>query len=160
MDKELASYTLDELLDKQLTDTKSLINLLEQEKDILTRDPEAVERLAAEKQLVISRLEDLHNESNSLLQQTGYAGDRDGMQAFLAWCGGNDGHLHKRWGELLDNVKNCRRLSQVNGMIVEKSTQSLRQALAILCGQTLTDVSYDASGTTVSEASGRPLAKA
>jgi len=49
---------------------------------------------------------------------------------------------------------------QINGMIVEKSTQSLRQALAILCGQTLTDVSYDASGSTISEASGRPLAKA
>jgi len=160
MDKELANHALGELLDKQLSDTAMLINLLEQEKDILARDPGEVERLASEKQLVISRLEDLHNESNSLLQQTGYAGDRDGMQAFLAWCDNSNHSLHSSWVKLLDNIKNCRRMSQINGVIVEKSTQSLRQALAILCGQTLTDVSYDASGTTVSEASGRPLAKA
>ena len=160
MDKELASHALDELLSKQLSDTSTLISLLEQEKAVLAHDPEAMERLAAEKQHVISRLEELHNESNSLLQQTGYAGDRDGMQAFLAWCDNKDHKLHKRWDELLDNIENCRRLNQINGMVVEKSTQSLRHALAILCGQTLTDVSYDASGSTVSDNGGRPLAKA
>jgi len=160
MDKELASQALDELLNKQLSDTSALISLLEQEKVMLARDPDAVERLAAEKQPHISRLEDLHNESNSLLQQTGYACDRDGMQAFLAWCDNSDLMLRKRWDELLDNIENCRNLNQVNGMVVEKSTQTLRHALAVLCGQTLNDVSYDASGATVSDAGGRPLAKA
>lgn len=160
MDKELASRTLDELLTKQLADTAALIRLLEQEKSILTSDPEAVEQLAAQKQQVISRLEFLHNESNSLLQQTGYAGDRNGMQAFLAWCDNKECLLHKRWEALLENIENCRRLNQINGMVVEKSTQTLRHALAILCGQSITDISYDASGTTISDNSGRPLAKA
>jgi len=160
MDKELASHSLNELISKQLRDTSMLIDLLEQEKAILARDPEAIEQLAAEKQPVISRLEVLHNESNSLLQQTGYAADRDGMQAFLAWCDNQDHTLSKHWDELLDNIENCRRLNQINGMVVEKSTQTLRQALAVLCGQTLSDVSYDASGATVSDAGGRAIAKA
>ncbi len=160
MDKELASKALDQILGRQLSGTTRLIDTLKHEKAVLTSDPEAVERLAEEKRQLVSQLEELHHESNSLLQQTGYAGDSDGMQAFLAWCDDSEQTLHKHWQHLLENIESCRRLNQINGMVVEKSTQTLRHALAILSGQTVTDISYDASGARISDNDGRALAKA
>lgn len=150
---------LAKLLDREIAAAQSLLETLEQETEALGRDPEALEQAALRKQELVGGMEQLHRQRCELLAQAGCAPSRSGLEKFVARYD-LGGRLQERWQRLLALTERCRDNNLSNGAAVELSRMQLRQAVAILHGQSPQTVTYDASGESQSAGGSRVLAKA
>lgn len=148
------------LLDEQLTGTRRLNDLLQEEHEALTRlDSESVEALAAGKASELEALETRERARLRLLAAGGYAPDQAGMTAFLR-DHDPDGGLGRRWEQLLEEVRRCRHGNRRNGGILEVSRARIQQALEILRGQLPDAGGYGPKGKTSGYPNRRTIAKA
>lgn len=150
---------LAKLMDQEIEAAQALLDTLQAESEALGRDPEALEQAALRKQSLVTGMESLHQKRCTLLQSAGCAPTRSGLEDFLARFD-LGGRLQQRWQRLLDLTHRCRDVNLSNGAAVEMSRLHLRQALAIIHGQSPQTVTYGASGESQATATGRVLAKA
>lgn len=150
---------LAKLLDREIVAAQTLLEALQQETDALGRDPEALEQAALRKQELVENMEQLHRQRCALLAAAGCAASRSGMERFVARYDLQQ-RLQQRWQRLLELTENCRDANLSNGAVVEISRLQLRQALALLHGQSPQTVMYDASGESQAAGTSRVLAKA
>lgn len=150
---------LAKLLDREIASAKTLLDTLQQETEALGRDPQALEDAALRKQELVAGMEQLHRQRCELLARNGCAPSRSGLEQFVARFD-LGGRLQQRWQRLLELTERCRDNNLSNGAAVELGRMQLRQALAILHGQSPQTVTYDASGESQAAGGSRVLAKA
>lgn len=150
---------LAKLMDQEIETAQTLLETLQDETQALGRDPEALERAALRKQDLVSRMEGLHEQRCALLQRAGCSASRTGLEEFI----GRFDHgkrLHTRWLRLVEITEHCRDANLSNGAAVELGRLHLRQALAVMHGQSPQTVTYGASGKSLAAGLSRVLAKA
>jgi flagellar biosynthesis/type III secretory pathway chaperone len=158
MDKITCHNQFKRLLEQELIYVRELLDILAQERDALGHDRAKFESISMHKSEVITKLEQSSNRRTALLQDAGYAADKQGMDTCIQWCD-NKNVLLSRWQELLNLTSQCRDNNHVNGMIIESSRRSIHQALSILYGQPANNV-YSASGQSEEGGLSRTIAKA
>jgi flagellar biosynthesis/type III secretory pathway chaperone len=158
MDKITCHNQFKHLLDQELGYIRELLDILTQERDALSQDSVKIEAISTHKAEIITRLEQAGNLRTALLQDVGYAADKQGMDTCIQWCDNNN-VLQSRWQDLLNLTTQCRDNNHVNGMIIESSRRSIHQALSILYGQPANNV-YSASGQAEEGGLSRTIAKA
>ena len=150
---------LAKLMDQEIEAAGTLLEALQAETQALGRDPEALEQAALRKQALVTGMEALHQQRCDLLQRAGCTPSRSGLEQFLGkFDVGN--RLQRRWQRLLELTESCRDANLSNGAAVELSRLHLRQALAIMHGQSPQTVTYGASGESQAAGTSRVLAKA
>jgi flagellar biosynthesis/type III secretory pathway chaperone len=159
MDKQNCQNSLKQIMQQETGHTEKLLTLLDQERSLVSGNPEELMRVSEEKLKLIEQLELLNQKRNSIVQECGYAPDKQGMEACISWCS-PDKSLHAVWQQLSQNVIECRSQNQLNGSVMDNSMRAIRQALSILYGQTSQESGYNASGSEVNDKLSRSIAKA
>lgn len=150
---------LAKLMDQEIAAAQALLETLQAETDALGRDPVALEQAASRKQDLVTRMEALHGQRCSVLENADCTPSRSGMQRFLERFDVQD-RLQQRWQRLLELTEQCRDANLSNGAVVEVSRLHLRQALAIMHGHSPQTVAYGSAGESVAAGTSRVLAKA
>ncbi len=127
-----------------------------------TDDSERLQAIAETKQRLSDILGDLDRERSSLLREAGLDLDRTGVLAYLDRQSAADREpLDILWQRIETLTRDCRRLNQINGIVIEKRRRRAETALRLLQGQTPGDDLYTARGTTPpGTGPGHTLAKA
>ena len=100
-----------ELIRQETNLSDRLLELLQSENQALsTNNPEAIQQIASDKQLVIDSLESLGRQREILLQQAGFNNDKNGIESFLEQCNGD---LDKDWQRLIDVIAQCQRQNEI-----------------------------------------------
>ena len=150
---------LAKVMDQEIETAQTLLETLQDETDALGQDPETLQRVASRKQDLVHRMEGLHSQRCTLLQQSGCETSRAGLERFI----GRFDHgqrLQIRWRRLVELTERCRDANLSNGAAVELGRLHLRQALAVVHGHSPQTVTYGASGEGQTSGVSRILAKA
>jgi flagellar biosynthesis/type III secretory pathway chaperone len=140
--------------------TGRLDELLEQEFAALqVQDPRGLEEIAAQKQLVVSTLDNLETERRSMAAAAGFGADGDGMSQLLEWCG-DDSTVAAAWQDLLALAGRCERDNRRNGAINLMRREQMRGAIAVLSGNSECAPVYGPTGREAASAEHRELARA
>ncbi len=148
-------------LREELAGARHMLKILEEEQRALKRqDLPAMEAAAQAKLARHGEWEALAARREGLLRTAGFAEDRDGLAACIAWCD-EAGKLDGLWQQLAALLDSCRRLNRSNGLAVELCQRQVSDALAILHGGPAASTPvYDASGTATPRGEGRSLGSA
>ncbi len=116
------------LVEHQIDCARQLLGLLSREKDALdTRATNAVIDLAAEKERLAARLEELGSQRRAL-------------------SSGGDVTSGTRWEELRDLLRACRHQNVVNGSVIELSRRFTEQLLGMIRGTSSQETLYGPEG--------------
>lgn len=125
------------------------------------RDIAVIEQAVANKREVALSLDRLAHEQTALLLSSGFTGDAEGMQAFLASHDAPEADLGAQWSRLESLMQECRRLNEINGIVVQQSQQFVQQIIHALRGQENPATRlYDPLGRAVTDTASRPISKA
>ena len=149
----------DLLQQEQISASRLLATLEQQQQSLVESHPERIEASANASHSCIQELDQLEQKRNALAARLGYAADHDGMEGLIRWCD-YDGTLGIQWRKLLELARRCRDCNQVNGAVVDINRRRVRQALGILRGQQSDAELYGRSGQSAPDTLSRPLAKA
>ena len=149
----------DLLQQEQISASRLLITLEQQQQSLADQKPARIEASANASYNCIQELEQLEKKRNALAARLGYAASNDGMENLIRWCD-YDGTLGMQWRKLLELARRCRDCNQVNGAVVDINRRRVRQALEILRGQQPDAELYGRSGQSAPDTLSRPLAKA
>jgi len=158
-----ACSALGDLLQQELEAAVRLRVVLTTEHEaIARRDTDTLEQAVAEKQALLTQLEQSHKQRLALLSASGLDADPDGFATLLARCAGSGYDWSSRWEELKENLIACQRQNQVNGAVLENSRRTTHRALSILLGgQTDSPELYNQTGkATPSQLGGSRIIKA
>lgn len=124
-----------QLLQREVSCARLLLQLLESEHEILARkDADALEEMAKVKQERIQQLELISTQREK--QFASFAGVKinKNEQGAKYYQFDDNQQLSALWDELVDLAENCRDKNRINGGIVELASRQSRQALDILQG--------------------------
>jgi len=122
------------ILKQQIDAASALQDLLSQERDALeSRDLEAFDKIVANKQTLVSQLDDLERRRNALVKQAGYAGEPEKFDQYLT-AEDQDSSLTSQAEQLKSILSECFQLNRINAGMVELSYHYLNQSLAVLRG--------------------------
>ncbi len=129
--------TLKPLLDKQLTMTVALKNLMEREYATLnTAKSLGLDEIIQKKQKVIDDLDKLNKNWQQLLAASQVDISEQNIRLFLAKLDPSETFgLLMNWNALCKHTKACQRLNTVNGTVIVLRQHATRQALDILQGK-------------------------
>ncbi len=129
---------------------------------LTVNDNERLTAIADTKQRLSDILGDLDRERSELLRQAGLDLGRTGVLAYLDRQTASEREpLDVLWQRIETLTRDCRRLNQINGIVIEKRRRRAETALRILQGQTVDSDLYTPHGTTPRRPGpGHTLAKA
>jgi len=121
-------------LKAELAAVHRFIDILQQEQTALvSADVDTLLTLADRKIKQSDELRLLAQQRVNQLNQAGYSGDREGMDAWLmAQAASARKDLKKSWDDLLLAGRTAQRLNETNGKLIETHLQHNQQALAAL----------------------------
>lgn len=130
-----ACVSLEQLLQQEQEAATRLFAVLKAEHEaIARRDTDTLQQVVADKQALLTQLEDSHSQRLQLMQAAGLNSDRDGFDTLLGRCTASGHDLHSSWSELKGSLTSCQRQNQLNGAVLESSRRSTHRALSILLG--------------------------
>jgi len=139
-------HRLEELLGREITAAQSLAELLAAERAALTGDSsEVVKEKAAEKILLLNRIEEMEAERRNLWGASGADGAAFGQI------------VAERWRALMALLAGCRKANDVNGHIIRIRQNQIRQLFDVVRGGAPT--TYGPQGKTLTSTP-RALARA
>ena len=149
--QDIAAY-LDELRSALVAEYEALT----------VNDTERLTAIAETKQRLSDILGDLDRERSDLLREAGLDLGRTGVLAYLDRQSASEREpLDVLWQRIETLTHDCRRLNQINGIVIEKRRRRAENALRILQGQTIENDLYSPAGTTPRRPGpGHTLAKA
>lgn len=137
---------LAETLAREAALVRAFIACLGDEQEALKQgDVQALPAITARKSALAAQLNATEGERNVLLGQQGYAGDRDGMQAWLA-ANRNDRATAREWAGLLRAAAEARELNEINGRLIAMRLQATNQALEALSQEARSSTLYGPDG--------------
>lgn len=140
--------------------TSRLEDLLDRELEALeAQDAEKLEEIAGRKQSLVSALDGLETERRALAAAAGCDIDGPGMEELLALCGADAG-LADAWQALLETAARCERNNRRNGAISLIRREQMRNAIAVLSGNTDVAPVYGPAGMEFGSSEPRELARA
>ncbi len=145
-----------------LIHTQKLFQLLGEEASLLRKD-EATELLAgiaAEKQLLVTQLNQFTKQLSQILNTENLALDQDGIKDYLEKAknaGLKATELSQYWFEITELSKKCRDMNEHNGACIDLLTRHNQRSLQIIKGNGQTINTYGPDGTTSSELNSQNL---
>lgn len=139
---------------------QALLDVLTHERSGLERgDTDSLAQTAARKRELLLHIAHVGEQRNRLLEASGVAADRRGMEA---WLTANDasGAIRAQWNALLELARSAHRLNHENGIFIEAGMRANQQALQSLMSAGATTSTYGPGGRSVSPLSSRTLASA
>lgn len=128
------AQALERLLSQQLACTERLATLLEQERQTLEMaEAMALDQITRDKPAVMSELEQLAREQQSLLAGLNFEFSPAGVRRALSWCDGN-GQLAELQDRVTRQINDCRHANEQNGLMVQHRLGYVRRALSALHG--------------------------
>ena len=151
MQAETTIHSLTALIDSAIAQADQLFVLLQGEQQaLLSEDHDSLETLSEQKLLISQSLDHLELQRQEILAHAGVNTDSHSMQNFLLANQQNAGFkpLLKSWQKLLDVLQKASDQNHLNGILLEKQRQHVKQALNLLFEQSSNPSVYDASGGT------------
>jgi len=147
-----------------------IVSYLEELRQILIAEYEALSNddldallaTAQTKHQLTDMLEQLEQERLTLLKHAGLDLQQTGLMAYFnqhAQTSGND-DLAQLWQRIRTATRDCERLNQINGIIIEKQKRRTESTLALLKGQPTQTELYSSQGESVSHRATTALGKA
>ena len=154
--------TVHQLLENSIRITDELLSLLEQERSHLQqRNHSAMPPLLEQKQQLMSQLEqgaELRQQWLAHTPQQAEQTQEERWSTLLTQLGGPT--LGKLWETFKDKLVACQQDNEVNGKMIGRGQQSIRQLLTLLKGQIETPTLYNQSGNTQSHNLSQTVVKA
>ncbi|MCB1645208.1 MAG: flagellar protein FlgN [Pseudomonadales bacterium] len=158
------------LLETEHTHYQSLLDLLAQEKELLTqRDLDSFTVVLEHKQKAITRLTELARQRDLLLNAAGAEVSKDGMEKLLSDLDthhedGPDSEelmatLRVHWQDIIELAEKCRHLNEVNARIASRARSTGQTILDILSGRNGTNL-YTPTGRSAQARPQGPVVKA
>jgi len=119
--------------------SQQLLSCLQLEKQALDQqDYTALSTLAIDKQQFVDQLQHLHQQ----IQSTYASGTIDS-----AIANSNDRKLISLWDETQKTIRSCHQQNEVNGLLINRSSQINKDMLSILTGKKEASSTYNAQGS-------------
>lgn len=155
---------MNDVLDKEILALDRLIEILIQEfHNLKNKDTVAAQKLLAEKQHLLSQIDNLTNDHEYLLLGEKLPNTGKSMSAYLnKQQGHNKLKLSEKWHYLVKRLEECRALNHRNGQYINLSRDFVQQALATLRGQphrSSATVCYEATGKSGATLDGKSIGK-
>ena len=145
MDSTQLREDLGKVLQQETETAAQLLDALHRERNALgSRELEATEEMAREKEALITRLESLASQQQELLASAGVDPSHQNVDVALKALG--LASLAKQWQELLSVLAECRHQNLINGGIIEISRRFAQQVLDTLHGGKFEDELYGPEG--------------
>jgi flagella synthesis protein FlgN len=145
-----------------LIHTQKLFQLLGEEASILRKNqtPELLAGIAAEKQLLVTQLNQFTKQLSQILNTENLALDQNGIKNYLEKAknaGLKATELSQYWFEITELSKKCRDRNERNGASIDLLTRHNQRSLQIIKGSGQTINTYGPDGTTSSELNSQNL---
>jgi len=145
-----------------LIHTQKLFQLLGEEASILRKNqtPELLAGIAAEKQLLVTQLNQFTKQLSQILNTENLALDQNGIKNYLEKAknaGLKATELSQYWFEITELSKKCRDMNERNGASIDLLTRHNQRSLQIIKGSGQTINTYGPDGTTSSELNSQNL---
>ncbi len=139
-----------------LLHTQKLFQLLGEEASFLKKndDPELLVSISAEKQLLVTQLNQFTKQLAQILDTEKYTLSHEGIRNYLEKArdsGLKATELSQYWFEITELSKKCRELNEQNGAGIDLLTRHNRRSLHIIKGNGQTINTYGPDGATSSE---------
>lgn len=133
MSAELSSRIKQHLLDS-IEHMKSIRTCILNEKEALQdRDPDKIEAIAQEKNLLLEKIVADVDVRNAILAGAGFSSDESGMDHLIESLPENYARvLIKGWQQLVSLHEEVQELNQANGMIVNRGLQQVDTMLGVI----------------------------
>lgn len=131
-------------INSQLLELRSV---LEQEHELLqSRDMERLEELSQYKHQVSQQIEATERQRAQLVENQGQPYNRQSMETMVEQASQSVPELKQHWDNGMALARDCAKLNQLNGLIVESSKHNIESRLSILRGQPEGNPSYTNQG--------------
>ncbi len=145
-----------------LIHTQKLFHLLGEEASLLRKNesPELLAGIAAEKQLLVTQLNQFTKQLSQILNTEKLALDQNGIKNYLDKAknaGLKATELSQYWFEITELSKKCRDLNERNGASIDLLTRHNQRSLQIIKGSGQSINTYGPDGTTSSELNSQNL---
>lgn len=151
--------TLLELFNKDIGTAEHLLELIDNEFQALSdRDLPRLQSLLADKQPLLSLLDQHGQQRSQLLRDLQLSADRAGLQALAAQSSQGE-QLLARGDQLSELLERCQAANLRNGRLIRSSQASTRNMLGILRGNETPSL-YDSRGSAARIGQQRPLSQA
>ncbi len=150
------------LLKKDLTKADQLLQYLEAEKAAIEkRDFTGYHGLQNNKKQLLIEIESLDRERQGLMQEMGFAADKEGFEEFLEKVPTNwRARFEDLWESLSAKMNRCRDLNQINGKILLHAQIATERLMQMIKGVSSNQTVYRANGRTTQSGDQRRLATA
>ena len=142
------------------TGVQALVEVLTVERNALARGhTDSLAETASRKRELLLHIAHLGDQRTRLLERSGFAADRRGMDN---WLVANDpnGVARAEWNALLELTQKAHRQNQENGAFIDAGMRANQHALQALMSAGAAASTYGASGRALSPVGSRPLASA
>jgi flagella synthesis protein FlgN len=139
---------------------QALVEVLTAERNALAGShTDSLPETASRKRELLLHIAHLGEQRNRVLERSGFAADRRGMDNWLAT---NDpaGVARAEWNALIELTQKAHRLNQENGVFIGAGMRANQHALQALMNAGATASTYGASGRSLSPVASRALATA
>lgn len=154
-----SSQQLRSVLQAEQHTAAQLLEILTAERESLVKsDADAMAVMSANKQPLLSQLEQLGHQRESILQAEGFSSGKDGLEAFIVNQTNQEARqLNKLLAKIRITAQECRDNNQINGGIVNVNRQYLHRAMSVLRGRDMNITSYGPGGEYTSQVVRQPL---
>lgn len=148
-----------EIINQCVVHAMRLLESLREETCALeAENPEALTLAINAKQVSVDALRQLDERRQTLCRAAGFDSGPTQMDEFVAWCD-KDRVVLECWNRLLEVAAKCNAHNLMNGFIVRKRQQHIKDGLAVLRGDTAETHTYHRDGNS-NEPQQHALAKA
>lgn len=150
---------LKSVLQAEYDTASELLVILNSERDALvSSETEIMDKMSADKQPLIVKLEQLGRQREQIVQADGFSSGKEGLNAFIANQNDtNTAQLNVLLKQLRVVAQACRENNQINGGIVNVNRQYLHKAISIIRGRDTEITSYGPGGAYSSQVVRQPL---
>ncbi|NQY27083.1 MAG: flagellar protein FlgN [Piscirickettsiaceae bacterium] len=150
---------LSSVLQEEYNIASQLLVILNSERDALVKsETEIMDKMSADKQPLIVKLEQLGRQRELIVQADGFSSGKAGLDAFITNQNeANTLQLNTLLKQLRVVAQACRENNQINGGIVNVNRQYLHKAISLLRGRDTEITSYGPGGAYSSQVVRQPL---
>jgi flagella synthesis protein FlgN len=147
------------VLRAEYNSAQQLLAILNKERHLLiSSESDEILKMAALKQTLLSELEQLARQQETILHTEGFSAGKDGLEAFIAnQIPNNAQQLNETVEALRTTANQCRDNNQINGGIVNVNRQYLHRALSLLRGRDTEVTAYGPGGEYTNQVVRQPL---
>jgi len=122
------------------------------------QNTDALNESAINKQLFLTKLEELEGERREICHDSGFSSDPAAMEELIKCCD-TEILLEGYWRHFVDLAKECSELNVNNGAVINLRRQQITGALSVIRGQDQNDETYGRNGRDSSSNVKRVLAE-